>query len=168
MDESPATGVPPTARPGPDPRKAEFEVNKLRKRLCRQVGEAIGDYALIESGDRVMVCLSGGKDSYGLLDLLLTLRDRAPVSFEIVAVNLDQKQPGFPERVPLPRQRGVRPHRRRAYSVVKRIIPEGATMSRCAPAPRRPIASPGTPRTKINRPLRRPLRRSLNLFLAAS
>ncbi len=101
MDESPATGntAAPPARPARDPRKAEFEVNKLRKRLRRQVGEAIGDYGLIEAGDRVMVCVSGGKDSYGLLDLLISLRDRAPVSFDIVAVNLDQKQPGFPADV---------------------------------------------------------------------
>ena len=123
--------TPPTA-PSRDPRKAEFETNKLRKRLRRLVGTAIGDFGLIEAGDRVMVCLSGGKDSYGLLDLLLTLRDRAPLSFEIVAVNLDQKQPGFPADV-LPRYltaRGVafRIAEQDTYSVVKRVIPEGATM----------------------------------------
>ena len=124
----------PAAAPVPpkDPRKAEFEVNKLRKRLRRQVGQAIGDYGLIEHGDRVMVCLSGGKDSYGLLDVLLTLKDRAPLSFDIVAVNLDQKQPGFPADV-LPRYlaaRGVafRIAEQDTYSVVKRVIPEGATM----------------------------------------
>src|SRR5215470_17921903 len=94
---TPASGAPPR-----DPRKAEFEANKLKKRLRRQVGEAIGDYALIVPGDRVMVCLSGGKDSYGLLDILLSLRDRAPLSFEVIAFNLDQKQPGFPADV-LPR-----------------------------------------------------------------
>jgi len=118
--------------PPKDPRKAEFEVNKLRKRLRRQVGEAIGDYGLIEAGDRVMVCVSGGKDSYGLLDLLISLRDRAPLRFEIVAVNLDQKQPGFPADV-LPRYlsgRGVPFHiaEQDTYSVVKRVVPEGATM----------------------------------------
>jgi tRNA 2-thiocytidine biosynthesis protein TtcA len=124
----------PAAAPVPsrDPRKAEFEANKLRKRLRRQVGEAIGDFALIEPGDRVMVCLSGGKDSYALLDILLSLKDRAPIGFEVIAVNLDQKQPGFPADV-LPRYletRGV-PHRivtQDTYSVVKRVIKEGGTM----------------------------------------
>ncbi|HVO91055.1 MAG TPA: tRNA 2-thiocytidine(32) synthetase TtcA [Casimicrobiaceae bacterium] len=115
-----------------DPRKAEFETNKLRKRLRRLVGQAIGDFALIEPGDRVMVCLSGGKDSYGLLDILLSLKARAPLYFDVVAVNLDQKQPGFPADV-LPRyltERGVpfRIAEQDTYSVVKRLIPEGATM----------------------------------------
>jgi tRNA 2-thiocytidine biosynthesis protein TtcA len=115
-----------------DPRKAEFEANKLQKRLRRLVGQAIGDFGLIEPGDRVMVCLSGGKDSYGLLDVLLSLKDRAPLSFEIVAVNLDQKQPGFPAHV-LPDYlagRGVPFHiaEQDTYSVVKRLIPEGRTM----------------------------------------
>ena len=120
--------------PGPprDTRKAEFEANKLHKRLRRLVGQAIGDFGLIESGDRVMVCLSGGKDSYGLLDILLSLRDRAPLPFEVVAVNLDQKQPGFPAHV-LPdylAARGVPFHiaEQDTYSTVKRLIPEGATM----------------------------------------
>ena len=85
-----------------DPRRAAFEANKLRKRLCRQVGEAIADYSMIEDGDRVMVCVSGGKDSYGLLDILGMLKHRAPIRFEVIAVNLDQKQPGFPADV-LPR-----------------------------------------------------------------
>jgi tRNA 2-thiocytidine biosynthesis protein TtcA len=122
----------PQMAPRRDPRKIEFEANKLRKRLRRQVGEAIGDYGLIAPHDRVMVCVSGGKDSYGLLDILLTLKDRAPFPFEIVAVNLDQKQPGFPADV-LPRyleRRGVafRIVEQDTYSVVKRLIPEGGTL----------------------------------------
>ena len=124
---------PPATRSRPrDPRKSAFEVDKLRKRLRRQVGAAIADYAMIEAGDRVMVCLSGGKDSYGLLDILLSLAQRSPQPFTIVAVNLDQKQPGFPAEV-LPRYlagRGVdfRIVEQDTYSVVKRVIPEGATM----------------------------------------
>jgi tRNA 2-thiocytidine biosynthesis protein TtcA len=112
--------------------RAQFETNKLRKRLRRLVGQAIADFSMIEQGDRVMVCLSGGKDSYGLLDILLSLKERAPLPFELVAVNLDQKQPGFPEDV-LPRylsSRGV-PFRiveQDTYSVIKRVIPEGRTM----------------------------------------
>jgi len=118
--------------PARDPRKAEFEANKLRKRLRRQVGQAIADYGLIAPGDRVMVCLSRGKDSYGLLDILLSLHDAAPVPFEVIAVNLDQKQPDYPADV-LPRYlegRGVRFHiaEQDTYSVVKRVIPEGGTM----------------------------------------
>ncbi|HEX6136501.1 MAG TPA: tRNA 2-thiocytidine(32) synthetase TtcA [Casimicrobiaceae bacterium] len=121
-----------TATPQRDSRKAAFEVAKLRKRLRRLVGQAIADYAMIESGDRVMVCLSGGKDSYGMLDILLSLQQRSPHPFEIVAVNLDQKQPGFPADV-LPRyiaSRGVafRIAEQDTYAVVKRLIPDGATM----------------------------------------
>ena len=113
-------------------RKAAFEANKLSKRLHRQVGQAIADFQMIEEGDKVMVCLSGGKDSYSLLDILLSMRERAPVRFDIVAVNLDQKQPGFPEHV-LPeylRSRGVPFHieEQDTYSVVKRLVPEGPTM----------------------------------------
>jgi tRNA 2-thiocytidine biosynthesis protein TtcA len=116
----------------PESRKRVTEQNKLAKRLRRQVGEAIADFGLIEAGDRVMVCLSGGKDSYGLLDTLLALRTKAPVPFELIAVNLDQKQPGYPERV-LPEYlaaRGVA-HRiveQDTYSVVKRVIPQGKTL----------------------------------------
>jgi hypothetical protein len=115
-----------------DPRKSEFELAKLKKRLRRLVGQAIADYSMIDEGDRVMVCVSGGKDSYGLLDVLLSLQARAPKRFAIVAVNLDQKQPGFPADV-LPRYlagRGVefRIAEQDTYSVVKRVIPEGATM----------------------------------------
>ena len=114
------------------PMNIERENHKLEKRLCRQVGEAINDYQMIGAGDRVMVCLSGGKDSYTLLDILMKLRQRAPVDFELVAVNLDQKQPGFPAEV-LPNylaQLGVPFHieTQDTYSVVKKVIPEGKTM----------------------------------------
>ena len=112
--------------------KTPVEIRKLSKRLHRQVGQAIADFNMIEAGDKVMVCLSGGKDSYGLLDILLSLRQRAPVPFDIVAVNLDQKQPGFPEDV-LPaylRSREVPFHieEQDTYSIVKRLVPEGKTL----------------------------------------
>jgi len=115
-----------------DPRKTEFESAKLAKRLRRQVGKAIADFSMIEAGDKVMVCLSGGKDSYALLDVLLRLREKAPVAFDVVAVNLDQRHPGFPEHV-LPdylTALGVPFHIevQDTYSVVKRVIPEGKTM----------------------------------------
>src|SRR5512134_4121445 len=112
--------------------KAALEARKLERRMLRLTGQAIGDYRMIEAGDKVMVCLSGGKDSYSLLDVLLLLRERAPIDFEIVAVNLDQKQPGFPDQV-LPgylRTRGVPFHveTQDTYSVVTRVIPAGRTM----------------------------------------
>ncbi len=112
--------------------KTAFEANKLSKRLHRQVGQAITDFNMIEEGDRVMVCVSGGKDSYGLLDILIGLQQRAPINFELIAVNLDQKQPGYPEHV-LPEylaRLGVPFHieNQDTYSIVKRVIPEGATM----------------------------------------
>lgn len=111
--------------------KQRYEFNKLQKKLRRLTGQAIADYAMIEEGDRIMVCLSGGKDSYTLLDILLSLQKSAPVSFELVAVNLDQKQPGFPEHV-LPdylEQLGIEYYivNRDTYSIVKAKIPEGKT-----------------------------------------
>jgi len=122
------------AKPSPagNAARIEREAHKLEKRLCRQVGQAISDYKLIEAGDRIMVCMSGGKDSYGMLDILLKLKARAPVDFELVAVNLDQKQPGFPAEV-LPaylRDLGVEFHieTQDTYSIVKEKIPEGKTM----------------------------------------
>jgi tRNA 2-thiocytidine biosynthesis protein TtcA len=127
--EFPASMNAPTAR---QIRKAAYETNKLEKRLRRLVGQAIADFAMIAPGDRVMVCVSGGKDSYGLLDVLLRLRAAAPFDFDIVAVNLDQRHPGYPEHV-LPEylaRLGV-PHRivvQDTYSVVKRVVPDGKTM----------------------------------------
>ncbi len=114
-----------------DIRKVIFEENKLEKKLCRLVGQAIGDFGMIEAGDKVMVCLSGGKDSYAMLDILMKLRERAPIDFEIVAVNLDQKQPNFPAEI-LPnylRNLGIPFHieEQDTYSIVKRVIPEGKT-----------------------------------------
>jgi tRNA 2-thiocytidine biosynthesis protein TtcA len=116
----------------PDPeKKSKTQFNKLQKRLRRHVGEAIADYKMIEEGDKIMVCLSGGKDSFAMLDILLNLQKTAPVHFEIIAVNLDQKQPGFPEHV-LPEYLesiGAPFHiiEHDTYSIVKKIIPEGKT-----------------------------------------
>ena len=115
----------------PDHRKTRYSANKLVKRLRRQVGQAVTDYDMIEDGDRIMVCLSGGKDSYAMLDLLLGLKQAAPIDFELVAVNLDQKQPGFPEQV-LPdylRSLDIEWHviEKDTYSIVQRVLPEGKT-----------------------------------------
>jgi tRNA 2-thiocytidine biosynthesis protein TtcA len=124
--DEPATGTPE----GMD-KKDRTRFNKLQKRLRRLVGQAIVDFSMIEEGDKVMVCLSGGKDSYTMLDILLNLQISAPVNFEVVAVNLDQKQPGFPEHV-LPEylaRRGV-PYfivEKDTYSIVKQLTPEGKT-----------------------------------------
>jgi len=114
-----------------DPRKVAYEENKLDKKLCRLAGQAIVDYNMIEDGDKVMVCLSGGKDSYAMLDILMKLKERAPIHFDLVAVNLDQKQPGFPEDI-LPnylKKLGVAFHieEQDTYGIVKRVIPEGKT-----------------------------------------
>ncbi len=112
--------------------RMQRESHKLEKRLCRQVGQAIIDYNMIEEGDKVMVCVSGGKDSYGLLDILLKLQARAPIRFDLVAVNLDQKQPGFPDHI-LPdylKKLGVPFHieTQDTYTIVKRVVAEGKTM----------------------------------------
>ncbi len=112
--------------------KSEINSNKLQKKLRRNVGRAIADFSMIEAGDKLMVCLSGGKDSYTMLDLLLSLKKKAPVEFDLIAVNLDQKQPGFPEHV-LPKylnDLGVEYHiiEQDTYSVVKRVVAEGKTM----------------------------------------
>ncbi|AQA18809.1 tRNA 2-thiocytidine(32) synthetase TtcA [Halioglobus japonicus] len=112
-------------------RKEKTEFNKLQKRLRRNVGNAIVDYNMIEEGDKVMVCLSGGKDSYGMLDILMNLKQSAPISFELVAVNLDQKQPGFPEEVLPEYLSGLDiPYyilEKDTYSIVKEVVPEGKT-----------------------------------------
>ena len=134
-DSPPAPGTPeagPAGMGGARALKIERETHKLEKRLCRQVGQAITDYDMIGEGDKVMVCLSGGKDSYTLLDILLKMQQRAPVRFDIVAVNLDQKQPGFPADV-LPAylsKLGIPFHieNQDTYSIVKDKIPEGKTM----------------------------------------
>lgn len=115
----------------PVSRKEQYHANKLHKRLRRLVGSAIADFGMIEAGDRVMVCLSGGKDSYAMLDILRNLQAHAPLQFELVAANLDQKQPGFPEHV-LPEyltRIGIPFHivTQDTYSVVKRVIAEGKT-----------------------------------------
>ncbi|WP_295857673.1 tRNA 2-thiocytidine(32) synthetase TtcA [uncultured Xylophilus sp.] len=123
------TALPPAA--AGTTARIERETHKLEKRLCREMGRAIVDYAMVEEGDKVMVCMSGGKDSYAMLDILLKLKARAPIRFDIIAVNLDQKQPGFPEHV-LPEYLtalGIPFHIENldTYRIVKRVIPEGKT-----------------------------------------
>src|SRR5690606_6644770 len=128
----PPDPVPPSAEAARRAERERVNANKLSKRLIRETAKAISDYNMIEDGDKVMVCLSGGKDSYALLDILMTLQKRAPIRFDIVAVNLDQKQPGFPDHV-LPQyleSLGVPYHieTQDTYSIVTRVLPEGKTM----------------------------------------
>ena len=128
----PSSLPPPRSQPMNAVAAERIDSNKLANRLRRQVGQAIADYGMIEDGDRVMVCLSGGKDSYGLLEVLGALRESAPVHFELVAVHLDQKQPGYDPQVLPGYLRGIgQPFEileQDTYSVVKRVIPEGKTM----------------------------------------
>ena len=124
--------IEPTADRFKADRHHDRESHKLEKRLCREVGRAIVDFNMIEEGDKVMVCVSGGKDSYAMLDILMKLQKRAPIDFSLIAVNLDQKQPGFPEHI-LPEyltRLGVPFHieNQDTYSIVKRVIPEGKTL----------------------------------------
>lgn len=132
MDTAPSSKFSQIITFHPAHRKEQYEVNKLEKRIRRLTGQAIADFNMIEPNDKIMVCLSGGKDSYGLLHTLLYLRSKAPLEFDLIAVNLDQKQPGFPEHV-LPNylsSLGVPFHieEQDTYSIVKRVIPENKTM----------------------------------------